>query len=533
MSSIAEILAGLGLLFIGLRQLSANLQQAMGGRIRQWLKAATQSALAGFAAGCVAGGVTQSSNAVAVISGNLVRARILTTREAVPVVAGGNVGTSLLVLLAAIDFHIAVLFLVGIAGIGFHAGIDKRPAVRDWMGVLLGLALLFLGIDFIKGAPRHLDITALAELFDGISPLLALVVGLVVAAATQSSSTAAILALAGIKAGFIDLDIGFFLVLGANLGSGIATLLAAGGLGGIGRQLCYVHIMVKGLGTALLLMVWLGCDALGADPARRFADIGGGDPATSVSLLFLALQLAGAVPVAMLRTLAERIANRFSPPSLEDSISRPRFIDPAALADPAGALALSSEEIIGLIGRLPRLLPDFDDPKTLDTEAIGLLARGDAAVAAATDSFVVDLIAGGLTGRHLDLALAQQARLEMLHALQQSLVDFSTIIAAFPAPPPLAFNLSEALRTLVVQLVDTIPGPGEDFDFLIELTSDRSEHLHRIRRDLAASALGAEADAQRLLLATSLFERSVWLMRRIAIALKPAEPGGERSAAAA
>ncbi len=526
MSSIAEILAGLGLLFVGLRLLSANLQQAVGGRIRQLMKTATQSALVGFAAGCVAGGVTQSSNAVAVISGNLVRARVLTTREAVPVVAGGNVGTSLLVLLAAIDFHLAVLFLVGLVGISFQAGLDKRTGLRDWMGVLLGLALLFLGIDFIKGAPRHLDIAALAELFDGISPPLALAIGLVVAAVTQSSSTATILALAGIKAGFIDLDICFFMVLGANLGSGIATLLAAGGLGGVGRQLCYVHIMVKGLGTALVLLAWLGLDALGGDPARRFADIGGGDPAASVSMLFLTLQFAGALPVAMLRTFTERIASRFSPPSLEDSASRPRFIDPAAIADPAGALELSAHEITGLISRLPMLLPDLDDAQRPAPTAIGVAARGGSAVAEATDSFVVDLIARGLSGRHLDLALAQQSRLEMLSALQQTLVDFSAIIAAFETPPPLAFNLSEALRTLVMQLADTIAGPAEDFDFLIELTGDRSEHLNRIRRDLAASALGAEADAQRLVLATSLFERAVWLVRRIAIAMKPLPSDG-------
>ncbi|SHF24131.1 phosphate:Na+ symporter [Kaistia soli DSM 19436] len=533
MSSIGEILAGLGLLFVGLRLLSANLQQAVGGRIRQLMKTATQSALIGFAAGCVAGGVTQSSNAVAVISGNLVRSRVLTTREAVPVVAGGNVGTSLLVLLAAINLHIAVLFLIGLVGISFHAGLDKRAGLRDWMGVLLGLALLFLGIDFIKGAPRHLDITALAELFDGISPLLALTIGLVVAAVTQSSSTATILALAGIKAGFIDLDICFFVVLGANLGSGIATLLAAGALGGVGRQLCYVHILVKGLGTALLLLVWLGLDALGGDPSRRFADVGGGDPSASVSMLFLALQLAGALPVATLRTLVERIASRFSPPSLEDSISRPRYIDPAAIADPAGALELSGQEIAGLINRLPTLLPDLDNAQRPDPASIGLLARGSSAIAEETDRFVVDLIARGLSDRHLDLALGQQSQLEMLQALQQSLVDFSAIITGFETAPPLAFNLSEALRTLVMQLADTTAGPAEDFDFLIELTGDRSEHLNRIRRELAVSALGAEADAQHLVLATSLFERAVWLVRRIAIAMKPLPPGGRTDPALA
>lgn len=519
MLSLGEILAGLGLLFVGLKLMSSHLQQAMGGRIRQLLKAATRSAMSGFAAGVIAGIVTQSSNAVAVISGNLVRARVLSTRDAIPVVAGGNVGTSALVLLAAIDLHVAVLFLVGFVGIGFQFGADRRPGQRGWAGVLLGVALLFLGIDFIKDAPRSLDIEAMSALLGGLSPMPALAIGLVAAILTQSSSTATILVLAALKAGLVGLDDCFFVVIGANLGSGLATLLAAGGLAGVGRQLCYVHIMVKGLGSTLLFAAWYGAGALGADPALVFAHIGDGDPARSVSLLFLALQIAGALPMAVLRAATEAIAIRFSPPSLEDDVSRPRFIDPDAVADPSGALDLSAEEIAELVRRLPTLLPDLD---RADTGAdIALLARGSVAIAAATEQFVTELIGRGLSAEDLDIALAQQARLEMVRALEETLAEFSAVIASFDTLPPLAFNLSEALRTVMLQLGDTVGGTADDFDFLIAFTSDRSEHLNRIRRSLAASALGAEADAQRLLLGTGLFERAVWLVRRIAIALRP------------
>jgi len=519
--SLGECLAGLGLLFIGLRLMSSQLQQSMGRRLRRLLEAATRTLVAGFAAGTLAGIVTQSSNAVAVIAGNLVRARALTTRQAIPVVAGGNVGTSAIVLLAAFNFHLAVLFLVGIVGVSFQFGLDRKAASRGWMNVALGLALLFLGIDFIKAAPRSLDGEALATLLAGMSPLVALALGLVAAMLTQSSSTATILVLAALKAGFVELDSCFFAVVGANLGSGLASFIASAGLQGVGRQLCVVHILVKGIGSGLLLAGYLLAPAFGLDPAELFLRLGRGNPASSISVLFLMLQLVGALPVSLFRGLATRIAMRFSPPTLEDHVSRPRFIDPDAAADPSGALELSASEIAGLITRLPDLLPDLDAAQPADASGLKVLGRGDRAVTATTEAFVVELIGGGLSGHDLDIALAQQSQLDMLRSLQDTLSEFTPLIFTFHPIPPLAFNLSESLRTILLQLSDTLGSPGEDFDLLMGLTNDRSEHLHRVRRQLAASAHGAEADVQRLLLATGLFERAVWLARRLAIALRP------------
>lgn len=524
MLSLAESLAGLGLLFIGLRLMSSQLQQAMGRRIRHLLRAATRTTVAGLAAGTLAGAITQSSNAVAVITGNLVRARLLSTREAIPIVAGGNVGTSVLVLLAAVNFHLAVLFLVGLVGIGFQLGLDRRAASRSWMSILLGLTLLFLGIDFIKAAPRALDGAAIAALISSLPPIGLLALGLVAAMLTQSSSTATIIVLAALKAGFIGLDGCFFAVVGANLGSGLATLIASGGLRGVGRQLCVVHIMVKGLGSGLLLAAFLAAPAAGLDPVALFARLGGGDAAAAVSMLFLVLQLVGAVPVSLFRTQVAALAHRFSPPTLEDDVSRPRFVDPDAAADPSGALELAASEIGALVARLPDLLPDLDREGHGDGGRLLVLARGGRAVAETTDAFIVELIAGGLSSRDLDAALARQSHLEMVRALQETLAEFSALILSFRPRPALAFNLSESLRLIVMQLAEA-GADGEEYGMLIALTGDRSEYLDRMRRSLAASAFGTEVDAQRLLLATSQFERAVWLVRRLAIALRPA--GGD------
>lgn len=532
MLSLAESLAGLGLLFIGLRLMSSQLQQATGGRVRHLLKAATRTSLAGLAVGTLAGAITQSSNAVAVITANLVRARLLTTKDAIPIVAGGNIGTSVLVLLAAVNFHLAVLFLIGLVGLGFQLGLDRRTALRSGMSILLGLTLLFLGIDFIKSAPGSLDERMLAGLIRGMSDADLLGLGLLVALITQSSSTATIVVLAAMKAGVIGLDGCFFAVIGANFGSGLSTLIASSGLKGVGRQLCVVHIIVKALGSALLLAAFLVAPALQLDPVALLARLGGGSgSAASVSILFLLLQLLGAIPVAFLRAFVAKIAARFSPPTFEDDVSRPRYIDSGAADDPSGAIELVKAEIRAMISHLPDLLPDLDGTHA-EGDVLAVRARGDQAVAATTEAFIVELVARGLSNRDLDAVLAIQSRLGILRAVQETLAEFSHLILSLEPRPRLAFNLSESLRLIVGQLAEA----GEDADelaVLISLTGDRGELLDRMRRSLAGSALDAGGEVQRLLLATSHFERAVWLVRRLAISLRPDAAGPREDMAGA
>ncbi|MFG1393420.1 Na/Pi symporter [Xanthobacter agilis] len=524
MTILAEILAGLGLLFVGLKLLSSHLQQATGRGVRRLLRGATRSPLTGLLSGSLAGAATQSSNAVAVICGNLVRGGVLSVRDAIPVVAGGNVGTAALVFVAAVDFRLVILYLLALVGFGIQLRLDRRPAWREWMGVGLGLALALLGLDFIKQGPRAIDPAVLASLFDGgLTPLLGFAAGLAAAALSQSSSTPTILVLALLQSAVMGLDDAFFVVLGANLGSGLATLVAAGGLKGTGRQLCYVHILVKGVGCTLVFAVWLAAGWMGADPARELAGLGGGQAALSLSLLFLALQLAGAVPVAFGRSLTEVIALRLSPPTLEDGASQPRYIHDRAVDAPATALDLSDKEIRRLVQLLPTLLPDLDVTESAGASERLALWRGAAAIARTTEGFLTELIGRAPERESLDIALEQQGWLEMICLLQDTLHDFAEVVESYDVPPQLAFNLSESLRVIVLSLADA--ESADDYDVIAALTADRSELLNRIRRSLVGSSIGSGEDARRLLLATSLFERAMWLIRRTAVALRPAANG--------
>ncbi|MEP9375488.1 Na/Pi symporter [Aquabacter sp. CN5-332] len=521
MIALAQLFAGLGLLFVGLKLMSTHLQQAMGRRMRAILKRATRSRLVGFASGALTGAIAQSSNAVTLITANLVRGGALSTREAIPVVAGANVGTSALVFVAAIDMRMIIFYLIAMVGLSYQVKFDRTPVRREWMGVLLGLALLFLGLDFIKAAPQSISLDSAASLLSGITPPVGLLIGMVAAIITQSSSTATILCVAAVRAGIFGLEDSFFIVLGANFGSGLATLVSAGGLQGTGKQLCFVHIIVKAVGCAAVFALWAVSAATGFHDGATLAAVNQAGVSLAISIIFLLLQLTGGVAVTVFCRTTEALAGRFSPPSREDHVSRPHFITDEAMADPPSALDLVAREADRLVKHLPDLLPDLDQRHADDTKARAIQWRGAKAIASATDHFLVELIDRRLSREDLDLALRIQDQLNLIHALQDTLKSFADLIDGFAAPPPLAFNLCEALRTIVFELADVRGGTAEELDLVIALTSDRSDTLDRIRRALSASPLGTGEEARHLLTALSLFERAVWLVHRLAMTLRP------------
>lgn len=521
MLASAELLAGLGLLFIGLKLLSGHLQQAMGRRVRILLKGATRSRLVGFVSGGLTGAIIQSSNAVTLITANLVRSGALTIRDAIPVVAGANVGTSVLVFVASVDVKVAVFYLVALVGLCYQFKLDRTPARREWLGVLLGLALLFLGLSFIKLAPQHISAAAVAALLGDISAPLGFLAGFVVAMVTQSASTAAILCLASIGIGAIGLVDSFYIVLGANLGSGVAALVSAGGLKGTGRQLCFVHIFVKAVGCAVVFLIWLTLPLAGFDPALLLQQVGRDQPGFVISVLFLVLQLTGGAAVTVFCAASEALARRLSPPTHEDHVSQPHFISDEAMADPPSALELAAREISRLIRHLPDLLPDLDQRHADDSARRAAQWRGGRAICDATGQFLVELIDRHLSREDLDLALLLQEQQGLIETLQDTLKDFADLIDRYAEPPPLAFNLCESLRTIVFELAETQRAGLEDLELLIELTADRSATLDKIRRSLTGASLGSGEEARTLLSSLSLFERSVWLSHRLAMTLRP------------
>src|SRR5215467_15198752 len=118
-SILANMVAGLGLFFSGLRMLDANLRQATGRQLRGIVGRLTRNAWVASLVGVVIGALVQSSSGVVFILVSLVSSGLTTVRRALPIVTWANVGCSALVLAAVFDLRVAILYLIGVAGAAF------------------------------------------------------------------------------------------------------------------------------------------------------------------------------------------------------------------------------------------------------------------------------------------------------------------------------------------------------------------------------------------------------------------------------
>ena len=117
MDTIATLLGGLGLFFLGIRQLAQNMQSIAGPGARRVVAHLTRGRWAASLAGLGLGGLTQSSSAVTIITANMQASGMITVERALPVLAWANLGTTALVLLATLDMRLAAFLLLGISGI--------------------------------------------------------------------------------------------------------------------------------------------------------------------------------------------------------------------------------------------------------------------------------------------------------------------------------------------------------------------------------------------------------------------------------
>lgn len=525
MELFATFLGGLGLFFIGIKLVGTHLKNLTGRRFRRFVASSTAKPSASAAVGLLAGGLTQSSNAVTFIAISLVTAGLTTAPQVAPLVAWANVGTAGLVMLAAVDLRLLVFFLLGMVGIAYYFDLDQSARWRHVAGALLGLGLLFLGLQLIKatGVPlRDLPWMGAFIQFAASSDLLGLGVGLLLGVALQSSATLTVIAVTLTGLGLLSLEHTVMLVLGGGLGSGASIALMALNLGGTARQLALFQVAVKCLGTLLvLLLVWLerfGQLPLLLDLVRRLHV----DSAMQVALIFLMVQLAGALLGMLLRDPLLRLLARFVPPDPEEGLSRPRYLYDQALEDAATALDLAEREEEELIARLPSLLP-AEGEEVRPVEAVRAL-NANIQLAQEIDRFLEELLHRGADEESLEAAMSLKGRNQLAIALCESLRELLAALSAVGTSGQgvrLPQHLVEASHALLMSLCEVVREKDPlDRVLLRELTGDRTELMESVRRDLLRN--GANLDQRHrdsLFTATSLFERLVWLVRRYAAQL--------------
>lgn len=254
---IFGLVGGLGLFLYGMKIMSEGLQKIAGDRLRRILGALTDNRLIGMLIGMAVTAMIQSSTATTVMVIGFVNAGLMSLVQAIGVVIGANIGTTVTAQLIA--FNVAKYALPATAvGIALKLFV-KRPRWNQVGEVVLGLGLVFLGLALMKGAfdPlrgnqefQHLFLAV------GSNPLLGVLVGAAVTMLVQSSSATIGLTIVMATTGLLSFEASLALILGENIGTTVTANLAAFGANLAARRTALAHFLFNTIGVACMLLLF-------------------------------------------------------------------------------------------------------------------------------------------------------------------------------------------------------------------------------------------------------------------------------------
>lgn len=254
-ADIATLFGGLALFLFGMRVMGDGLERAAGSRLKHFLSLMTSNRFVAMLTGLCFTAVIQSSGATTVMVVGFVNAKMLTLSQAVGVIIGANLGTTVTSLLLSVKFDPGPIF--SFIGILMVMCSGKKETIKQFGNVLLGLGVLFTGMSLMSEAMvplREWDV--FLNMMSNVSnPFLGVIVGVLVTALLQSSSVSVGIIQMMAAAGLITLNGAMYLVLGAQIGACTPTILAMANTNVSAKRAAIAHVVYNVFKTALLLIL--------------------------------------------------------------------------------------------------------------------------------------------------------------------------------------------------------------------------------------------------------------------------------------
>ena len=255
MNIVIGLMGGLGLFLYGMNLMGEGLQKSAGTKLKKIIKLLTSNIFMGVLVGAGVTAVIQSSSATTVMVVGFVNAGIMTLTQAIGVIMGANIGTTVTAQLVSFNLN-------GIAPVALGIGIilymfSKNPKVKHIAEILLGFGMLFTGMEFMKDAVEPLKnfqgFTDLLISF-GDHPLLGLLLGFGITAIVQSSSASMGMLVAIAAEGLIPLTAALPILYGQNIGTCVTSLLSSVGASKNAKRAAVMHLIFNVLGTVLFIV---------------------------------------------------------------------------------------------------------------------------------------------------------------------------------------------------------------------------------------------------------------------------------------
>ena len=254
-SILLGLLGGLALFLYGMQMMSAGLEAAAGNRMKGILERLTSNRFLGILVGAGITAVIQSSSATTVMVVGFVNSGMMTLKQAVWIIMGANIGTTITGQLIALDVGaVAPLFaFVGVAMVVFL----KKPQIHHYGNILAGLGVLFIGMEMMGSAMEPLrEWPAFVNLVSTFSnPVVGILAGAAFTALIQSSSASVGILQALALSGVIGLDSAVYVLFGQNIGTCITAVLASIGTSRNAKRTTIIHLSFNIIGTIVFTII--------------------------------------------------------------------------------------------------------------------------------------------------------------------------------------------------------------------------------------------------------------------------------------
>ena len=251
---ILQLIGGLGLFLYGMEHMSTSMQKIAGPKLKKILASLTNNRILGILVGIVITALVQSSSVSTVMTVGFVNASLLTLKQALGVILGANIGTTITGWLLVLDIGKYGLPIVGVAAILYM--FMKKEKARTNLSAIIGVGLIFFGLQLmsqalspLKDMPEFIEMFKMFKVDSYFGLLKVTAVGAIITALIQSSAATIGITIALATQGLIDYQAAVALVLGENVGTTVTAFLASLGAKPNAKRAAFAHTLINLIGV--------------------------------------------------------------------------------------------------------------------------------------------------------------------------------------------------------------------------------------------------------------------------------------------
>lgn len=367
MNIAISLIGGLGMFLYGMNVMGDGLQKAAGEKLKKIIEMLTTNRIMGVLVGTLVTAIIQSSSATTVMTIGFVNAGIMSLQQAVGVIMGANIGTTVTAQLVSFNIEKYAPIAIGIGMVFWF--FTKKKNIKNISEILIGFGILFVGMNFMKEAAA--PVSEMSQVHDAMlylskNPVLGILAGFLITGTIQSSSASIGILIVLASQGLLPITAALPILYGDNIGTCVTSLLSTIGASRNARRAAIMHLCFNVIGTLLFIIVLskpIIALVTSIDPTNVPRQI------ANAHTLFNVVNVIVLLPFSTyLVKLATKLVPYTDDEDLEN-IHTTKFLDERILETPSIALSNTVDEVIRMASRSTRALNSaYDAVKTFSHE---------------------------------------------------------------------------------------------------------------------------------------------------------------------